>query len=474
MIQGYPDQPSLLPGDTLTLHVSTDAPQFRIDFYRQGQTLAFQQRSAWLDGQHLPQHLPYQDWGEDGTGLCGEFLPGWPGYTFSIPADWASGVYIAMFVEGNGKGNVLRPPDASTPDARDAKALFVVKSATPGRNASILYKLPLLTYHAYNRVSPESYDRKTLQGGWCLYTIPEPEDLPIPVPPTVNIHRPGGGTGGTPWDIFNFDPFDPTPRQTFVHWDAPFVVWLEKNGYAVDYCTDLDVHQDTNLDLLSAYRLLLSVGHDEYWSEAMCDNVQAFIQSGHNVAFFSGNTCWGRIIFDDTFTFRRVGYWSSTPVPNRPENTLTGVSFRNAGERDQNKHPLPVGYRVQHADHWVYTGTGLREGETFGDGPDQYIIGYECDGAHFDRSKLANGDTVQPTGNDSTPLNFIILGIADVSVSGWGSGNKAATMGVYTNNGTVFTAATTDWTRVLASGTAPAVERITRNVLDRLTAPTPL
>ena len=58
--------------------------------------------------------------------------------------------------------------------------------------------------------------------------------------------------------------------------------------------------------------------------------------------------------------------------------------------------------------------------------------------------------------------------IGDVSVSGWGLGNKAATMGIYTNNGTVFTAATTDWARVLASGTVPAVEQITRNVLDRL------
>jgi hypothetical protein len=41
-------------------------------------------------------------------------------------------------------------------------------------------------------------------------------------------------------------------------------------------------------------------------------------------------------------------------------------------------------------------------------------------------------------------------------------------MGTYTDNGTVFTAATTDWARVLAGGSSPAVERITRNVIDRL------
>jgi hypothetical protein len=45
---------------------------------------------------------------------------------------------------------------------------------------------------------------------------------------------------------------------------------------------------------------------------------------------------------------------------------------------------------------------------------------------------------------------------------------------VHTDNGTVFTAATTDWARVLTGGARPAVERITRNVLDRLAGRRPL
>jgi len=45
-------------------------------------------------------------------------------------------------------------------------------------------------------------------------------------------------------------------------------------------------------------------------------------------------------------------------------------------------------------------------------------------------------------------------------------------MGLFTRpgGGTVFTASTTDWARVLGTGD-PAVERITANVLDRLGAP---
>src|SRR5207247_2633147 len=35
-------------------------------------------------------------------------------------------------------------------DGRSAKALFVVRSATLGKTARILYKVPLFTYQAYN------------------------------------------------------------------------------------------------------------------------------------------------------------------------------------------------------------------------------------------------------------------------------------------------------------------------------------
>ncbi|MDP9403578.1 MAG: hypothetical protein M3P85_09655 [Actinomycetota bacterium] len=468
MIDGFPGQPTIVPGDDVALHVSTDARLFCVDFYRCGAGMELMGRSPWMVGRHLPNHLPYQDWAQNNLGLHGEDLEGWPAYRFPIPEHWKSGPYVAIFVEGDENGNELRRPDAPTPDARHSKALFVVKSATPGATASMLYKLPLLTYHAYNRCSRLGYDPATRQGGWSLYTVPRPDHLPAPVPPAVSVHRPGGGTGGTPSDIANFDPFDPTPRQTFAHWDAPFISWLERNGYSVDYCTDLDVHDHAGRELLRRYRLLISVGHDEYWSDAMRENVERFVGEGGNVAFFGGNTCWWRVTFDDQLSFRRVATWSEAGSPNHPENSLTGVSFRNGGERDLDDHPLPVGYQVQHADHWLYEGTGLRDGETFGDRPGEYIVGYECDGADFDRSALERGQRVHPTGNDGTPESFVILGIGDVAPSGWGTGNRAATMGLHSNNGTVFTAATTDWARLLAGEPHPVVEQITGNVLDHL------
>ena len=466
MIRGYPAQPSPRAGGLLTLHVATDAPAFRVEFHRCGVGLSLLGTSQWLPGQDAPLHLPHQDWGEPGVDLHGGQLAAWPAYAFSVPDDWPAGVYVAVLVEGDGAGRAVTRPDVTTPDAREARALFVVRTTTPGRDASILYKVPLLTYHAYSVVDGRLYDPGTAQGQWCLYNLPRPEQLSVQVPPSVCLHRPGGGTGAVPYDIVNFDPLDPTPRQTFVHWDARMVSWLEREGHRVDYCTDVDLHRE-GADLLAPYRLLLSAGHDEYWSDAMRAALETHVARGGNAAFFGGNTCWWRVVFSDDVTFSREQFWHET---GRPENAVIGVSFRNGGERDRDDHPLPVGYRVQHAGHWVYAGTGVRDGDVFGDGRDEYLVGYECDGAHFDRADLDAGRPVTPTGEDGTPHSFTMLGVGDVRPSGWGFGNAAATMGLYTGSGggTVFNAATTDWPRVLTDGRSPVVERVTRNVLDRL------
>ena len=117
---------------------------------------------------------------------------------------------------------------------------------------------------------------------------------------------------------------------------------LRTYGYAVEYCTSIDLH--TTPAFLRKYQLLLSVGHDEYWSKEMRDNVETFIGHGGNVAFFSGNTCYWQVRFEDNNQTmvcykeaskgkdplfdvepdRATVQWSQPPV-NRPENTLTGV-----------------------------------------------------------------------------------------------------------------------------------------------------
>jgi N,N-dimethylformamidase beta subunit-like, C-terminal len=81
----------------------------------------------------------------------------------------------------------------------------------------------------------------------------------------------------------------------FLLWEFPLAFWMEKEGYDVSYISNVDTHADAK-GLLRA-RAWLSVGHDEYWSLEMFNNVQAAVVAGVNAAFFSGDTCWGLIPF---------------------------------------------------------------------------------------------------------------------------------------------------------------------------------
>ncbi|MBJ6764987.1 hypothetical protein JGU66_29840 [Myxococcaceae bacterium JPH2] len=76
--------------------------------------------------------------------------------------------------------------------------------------------------------------------------------------------------------------------------------WLERNGYAFDLVTDLDLHQ--NPGLLSGYKVLCINGHSEYWSAPAWDGVDAFLTSGGSVVALSGNSLFWRVSFDASGT----------------------------------------------------------------------------------------------------------------------------------------------------------------------------
>ena len=102
-----------------------------------------------------------------------------------------------------------------------------------------------------------------------------------------------------------------------------FVRWAERYGIALDVCIDADLdaelHPDTARTLLDGRRLLLSVGHDEYWTWGMRDTIERFVAGGGNVAFLSGNTAYWqvRLEHDDRrmVAWKPIGSsWPSSPV----------------------------------------------------------------------------------------------------------------------------------------------------------------
>jgi hypothetical protein len=231
---------------------------------------------------------------------------------------------------------------------------------------------------------------------------------------------------------------------------------------------------------------VVSVGHDEYWSETTRDRMEAFVSSGGNAAFFAANLCWWRIhVMDDgaAIVCHQGGpkgafdhWWPQTGAA-RPEDALSGVSYRHGGGWWDGPRETG-GYVVQDAGHWVFEGTGLRDGEAFGRETSPPVVGYECDGAPLEAFNAETGIATlsRDAARCGTPPGFRLLAVGLLG-TGWqecppremhkaGEGIHAATMGLFTRHGTVFTAGTTDWAQVL--GQDARIDRITRNVIKSL------
>ena len=432
VIEGYTDQLSYAPGEKVKLHVSCEEKSFG---YSVDQRLDGE--GGHVEGKSYP--IP-KDASSHGCH--------WPvAVTYNIRESYPSGCYqISSAATRDGK--TTRTP-----------VYFVVRPKEPGKNAKILLQLSTNTYNAY-----------TNWGGYSLYAY-------------NGRHKVQGRRVS----------FDRPLTSQFERWELPFIKWAEANGYALDYCVNSDL--EFRPEILKPYKLVLSVGHDEYWSAPMRDNLEKYIAGGGNVAFFSGNTCcWqvrsedkGRALacwkqsFGDDPLYKSGNHklltslWSHYLV-GRPENQLTGVGFLHGGYHRSHGQFMdgPGSYTLHRPDHWLFAGTNLKRGDAFGAKlPEYKVVGYECDGC-----ELTWKDGLPfPTHKDGTPDNFEVLATAPAKwhpddcewYEKWEKGRVGnAVIGTYTRGGTVVTVGSTDWSFGL-KGNDPAITRITKNVLDKLT-----
>ena len=429
-ILGYPAQHSLLQGSSVQLHISSSSKTFNLTVNRVAAKLeeVFRKESIPCAQHPIPDRASSHG--------CN-----WPAtYELQIPKDWKSGYYEATLTTNDGGKGTL---------------FFVVRNAQPGKDTSILIQLAFNTYNAYTNWGGHSFysyhDRDGLQGH------------------RVSFNRP--------------------LRSQFGKWELPFVAWAETNGYTLDYAVnnDLEFHPE----ILQHYDLVLSLGHDEYYSTPMRDNLEKFIADGGNVAFFSGNTCCWQIRNEEggraqtcwkqwynldphfrTTDHKLLSTLWGHHLLGRPENELTGVGFLFGGYHKSHGQFMDgtASFQVHRPDHWILKGTNLKKDDHFG-GKDT-IVGYECDGCEMEWKD----GLPYPTHRDGTPENFTILA---TSPAKWHPGDSlwydrfpkdrvgAAVLGTYTNNGTVVTVGTTDWSHGLR-GNDPTVIRITQNILNKL------
>jgi N,N-dimethylformamidase beta subunit-like protein len=328
-IEGYASVTSAVPGETVRLYVSTDAPTYHVDAYRIGWYGGAQARLVWRS-QTLPgvRQAPAQ---VDSLTNMAE-APWSPSLSITPDRAWPPGNYLLKLVASNGFAQYV--PLTLRDDSSKA-ALLVVNAVT--------------TWQAYNR-----------WGGHSLY---EGRD------------GFGSSSGAGRATVVSFDrPYEnDSGAGDYLGNELPMVSFLEKEGFDVTYWTDIDLHHRT--DLLANHRALLTLGHDEYWTLEMRNNVERARDRGMNIAFFGANALYRAIRLSPSSLgpFRReVNYrttrdplygiddsrvtvsWREPPL-NRPESSLVGTYYEC--------NPVNADMVIADPSAWVFAGTGVVAGD---------------------------------------------------------------------------------------------------------------
>ena len=426
-IEGYASATSVAPGGSIDLFVNATDPTYSISIYRLG----------WYGGlggrlMASPIELNRQLQPAPNFDPVTRLLEcNWNrSYTLTIPNSianpWVSGIYVAKLTGSRGKQSHI---------------MFVVRDDV--RSTDILFQSSVTTFAAYNA-----------WGGSSLYDHYPPGAGPAAV--KVSFNRPYQGNG----------------TAEFMAWEYRMVRFMEREGFDVSYSTNIDTHASG--ERLLNHRAFLSVGHDEYWTREMYDNIENARNKAVNLGFFGANTAYWQIRLEPSISGDAnrtvVAYRFKTPdtdplfpgplstvqwrdaVVNRPEAALVGVMY------EYNSYDGDI--VIKDCPGWLCEGTTIKSGDIL-----RGVLGYEQD-------RL----------DASSPAGIIVIGASPYIKHGIGP-VCCSHMTYYraTSGAGVFATGSMNWSWGLDTFGGPnidadtqaKVQQITRNVLQKFSSRNP-
>jgi hypothetical protein len=440
-IEGYCSHTSVRPGERLAIMVSTNPPSpFVVDLYRMGYYGGNGARHLGRLGPFRGEVQPVPEIGVERVRDCR-----WePAVEITIPgpgagaAEWPSGVYLGKLTAARG--------------GVQSYVVFVVRDDRP---CDVLFQCSTNTWAAYNRWPSwfSLYDN----GEKVWYWGPDVR---------VSWNRP----------YAKYCQLLDAPLSTgsgeFLLWELPAAFWLEQQGFDVSYIANADTHADG--DGLLRGRLWLSVGHDEYWSLDMYRNVVAARDAGVNLAFLSGNACYGVIDYHpdaggrELRAMRRIGQYGPIDPRNVAGEFPELTRLRHNGPDESRLIGARSGYPLTGAAdwvcarsrHWIFERTGMQDGDAI-----PGLVGWEW---HGNAAAIPGLEVV-----------------AEGPIKRWGGGPTfTATVYPGPKGNFVFNGATCWWADGLSDppgylrpgfrgvrprGPDPRVQRITENLIRRAT-----
>lgn len=398
MIEGYCSRTSVRAGEELDIFLSTNiACEVTIDVYRMGYY-------GGKGGRHIQRLGPFAVEPQTTPPIAEHRLRqcDWKRTTrLTIPNDWLSGVYLGKLT--------------CAAHRYESYIIFVVRD---DRKADLMFQTSDTTWQAYNKW-PDEYS---------LYDS-DPPHQPHSTRTWVSYDRPYGK-----YPQVVDQPLSQGSGE-FLLWEYPLCFWLEHQGYDVTYCSNIDTHADA--DGLKRVKCFISVGHDEYWTLDMFNNVKQAVDHGLSAAFLSGNSIMWAIalrsrtnVGSESFD-RRTGLTLEghriptitvdTAQPHRvlyrvarfggvsPEEEATGImgpfNLKTPNENTlmgaRTMYPFngSADWIVSNEGHWIFEGTGMRNGDKI-----PGLVGWEHHGDPADIPGLeviAEGKTINGGGHES-------------------------------------------------------------------------
>lgn len=148
---------------------------------------------------------------------------------------------------------------------QDTDIYFIIKNKSKQSEIVIVY--PSNTEQAYNNI-----------GGKSLYDFNSIEEKKTH---TVSFQRP-----------LNIKPGDEIDNRNYV---IGFLRWISKISYTYKLIADVDLD---NYSEIKDAKLLIIIGHSEYWTRQARLNFDQFVNSGKNSLILSGNTMWWQVRYN--------------------------------------------------------------------------------------------------------------------------------------------------------------------------------
>jgi hypothetical protein len=275
-IMGFATDISVNLGGTISFKIKTGSSNYTIGIYRIGyyQGLGARQLATITPSANLPQKQP-ACLTNSATGLmdCGNWALS---ASWAVPTTAVSGVYYALLT------------DVST--GAYSHIPFIVRNDLG--NSDIVFKTDDTTWEAYNDYGGNSLyygNAPTGCGAYNQYTCGRAYKVSYNRPFNLENESSGYGTSNYIW-----------------YAEYPMIRWLEANGYNVSYISTIDVERASAL--LTHHKVILSAGHDEYWSAGERAALQQARDAGVNLATFTGNTAFWKTRWENSIDGTNTAY----------------------------------------------------------------------------------------------------------------------------------------------------------------------